>query len=496
LSNRENEESMLNVSVSTEPDNTVLVRWTWSEAGKRKPSGYLIKWNEKEQQLSQDISQFSIPVEDETALLVTLQTLGETVEEYETLIKLRCQDLDKQKEEALILILKRKAELLRDIARVKKDVDENQKEIAFFEDPIAFENERQATKQKELKKAIQKFNRSPKKGLQLLIDNKQISDSAKSTVHFLLNQKGLSKTAIGELLGEPDEYFITILDEFVAALNFTSMDLVEALRSFLSKFRLPGEAQKIDRIISSFANGYTKCNPSIFSNSDTCYVVGFSIILLNTTLHNPNVKSDQRQTEERFIKMNESIEGNTISREILSGYYRSIKAKPFELPEEDDQAFVNSLHNPDREGYLYKHSTGRVRGWKRRWVVLTEKTLYYFENPTDREPKGIIPLNNVQVRNIQDKNRNYCFEIFQNTEGSHIQTIKHVKTNNDGQVVDGNLGTKTNIIRFSAPSISERDEWVSSIKQSLGRDPLYDLIADKRRRATIRHQQNQEKNHS
>merc|ERR1712227_585776 len=161
---RENEESMLNVSVSTEPDNTVLVRWTWSEAGKRKPSGYLIKWNEKEQQLSQDISQFSIPVEDETALLVTLQTLGETVEEYETLIKLRCQDLDKQKEEALILILKRKAELLRDIARVKKDVDENQKEIAFFEDPIAFENERQATKQKELKKAIQKFNRSPKKG--------------------------------------------------------------------------------------------------------------------------------------------------------------------------------------------------------------------------------------------------------------------------------------------------------------------------------------------
>ena len=29
----------------------------------------------------------------------------------------------------------------------------------------------------------------------------------------------------------------------------------------------------------------------------------------------------------------------TISREILSGYYKSIKAKPFELPEEDDHAF-------------------------------------------------------------------------------------------------------------------------------------------------------------
>ena len=115
---------------------------------------------------------------------MTLQTLGETVEEYETLVKLRCPNLDKQKEEALILILKRKAELLRDISRVKKDVDENQKEIAFFEDPVAFENERQATKQKELKKTIQKFNRSPKKGLQLLLENKQIHDDTK--VRFCL----------------------------------------------------------------------------------------------------------------------------------------------------------------------------------------------------------------------------------------------------------------------------------------------------------------------
>ena len=61
--------------------------------------------------------------------------------------------------------------------------------------------------------------------------------------------------AIGDLLGEPDQRYISILDEFVDALNFTTLDLVEALRSFLSKFRLPGEAQKIDRIISSFATG-------------------------------------------------------------------------------------------------------------------------------------------------------------------------------------------------------------------------------------------------
>ena len=78
-----------------------------------------------------------------------------------------------------MLILKRKAELLRDIARVKKDVDENGREIAFFEDPVAFENERKATKEKEMKKAMQKFNRSPKKGLQQFIDSKQVHDDTK-----------------------------------------------------------------------------------------------------------------------------------------------------------------------------------------------------------------------------------------------------------------------------------------------------------------------------
>ena len=55
---------------------------------------------------------------------------------------------DKQKEEALILILKRKAELQKDIFRVKKDIQENLKEISFFEDPAQHEKNRQQAKRK------------------------------------------------------------------------------------------------------------------------------------------------------------------------------------------------------------------------------------------------------------------------------------------------------------------------------------------------------------
>ena len=66
--------------------------------------------------------------------------------------------------------------------------------------------------------------------------------------------------------------------------------LFQALRQFLWSFRLPGEAQKIDRMMESFAQRYCQLNPEIFTNSDTCYVLSFAVIMLNTSLHNPSVK--------------------------------------------------------------------------------------------------------------------------------------------------------------------------------------------------------------
>ena len=78
-----------------------------------------------------------------------------------------------------------------------------------------------------------------------------------------MEQKGLSKVAIGELLGEPAQKYLDILEAVVLAINFNNMDLVEALRNFLSKFRLPGEAQKIDRIIETFSKGYVLENTGL-----------------------------------------------------------------------------------------------------------------------------------------------------------------------------------------------------------------------------------------
>lgn len=51
-------------------------------------------------------------------------------------------------------------------------------------------------------------------------------------------------------------------------------------------------------------------------SADTCYVLSFSIIMLNTSLHNPNVRD--KPTVERFISMNRGInEGGDLPEELL-----------------------------------------------------------------------------------------------------------------------------------------------------------------------------------
>jgi len=54
---------------------------------------------------------------------------------------------------------------------------------------------------------------------------------------------------------------------------------------------------------------------------DTCYVLSFAIIMLNTSLHNPSVKD--KPTVDRFIAMNRGInEGGDLPRELLEVFTR------------------------------------------------------------------------------------------------------------------------------------------------------------------------------
>ena len=77
---------------------------------------------------------------------------------------------------------------------------------------------------------------------------------------------------------------------YVDAMDFSGQTLDEAIRKFLEGFRLPGESQKIDRLMEKFAERYCGQNPGAYKSADTAYVLSFSVIMLNTDAHNPQVK--------------------------------------------------------------------------------------------------------------------------------------------------------------------------------------------------------------
>ena len=61
-------------------------------------------------------------------------------------------------------------------------------------------------------------------------------------------------------IAQRDEENIAIMHAFVDLMDFSNLAFVDALRMFLQSFRLPGEAQKIDRFMLKFAERYIAGN--------------------------------------------------------------------------------------------------------------------------------------------------------------------------------------------------------------------------------------------
>ncbi|CAJ2633475.1 unnamed protein product [Trifolium pratense] len=175
----------------------------------------------------------------------------------------------------------------------------------------------------ELQKGISLFNRKPSKGIDFLISNKKIGSSPEEVALFLKNTVGLDEAKIGDYLGEREDFSLKVMHAYVDSFNFKGMDFGEAIRFFLQGFRLPGEAQKIDRIMEKFAERFCKCNPSSFSSADTAYVLAYSVIMLNTDAHNNMVKD--KMTKADFIRNNRGIDdGKDLPEEYLGALYDKI----------------------------------------------------------------------------------------------------------------------------------------------------------------------------
>ena len=104
-----------------------------------------------------------------------------------------------------------------------------------------------------------------------------------------------------------------------------------ALRHFLTGFRLPGEAQKIDRLMEKFAERYYLLNSEVFASADMAFILAFSTTL-QTNLHNPAIKEDKWMTKEQFIKQNKGITSDgELPDDFLAEIYDCIAAEEISM---------------------------------------------------------------------------------------------------------------------------------------------------------------------
>ncbi|CAM9578906.1 unnamed protein product, partial [Hapterophycus canaliculatus] len=178
-------------------------------------------------------------------------------------------------------------------------------------------------------------------GITYLVEKGMLVYEPRAVATFLLeNCDKLDKTQIGEYLGKEiqykDGFCVQVLHEYVDMMDFKGMRFDDAIRHYLSGFRLPGEAQKIDRMMEKFSERYCLQNPTVFPSADTAFILAFSIIMLNTDLHNPAIKEERKMTREGFAANNRGIAaGGNLEESFLNEIFDHIRANPISLKEDD-----------------------------------------------------------------------------------------------------------------------------------------------------------------
>ncbi|CAD2214966.1 hypothetical protein AGDE_12679 [Angomonas deanei] len=138
------------------------------------------------------------------------------------------------------------------------------------------------------------------------------------------------------------------LQGFMHQFDFAGKSLLDSTREMVYSLCLPGEAQKIDRVMECFANhwyaqnsgGGQVLNP--FRGSSGCFILAFAMIMLNTDQHSPSVKN--RMTFREFVNMNRGIDdGESLPEDYLRVAYDDIKGHEIIMAEMMFKGFENNI---------------------------------------------------------------------------------------------------------------------------------------------------------
>lgn len=182
------------------------------------------------------------------------------------------------------------------------------------------------------------------KALKALAREGMVKQSAKASAEALhVYRVQLGEEGVGDYLGETgvtesDKTFHEDLRvAYTRLLPFNETSFEECLRTFLTRggFRLPGEGQKIGAILSGFAKWYLEEYPGSFPTEDVAFMLAYSMVMLNTSLHNKCAKSC-RFDKQSFYKMLCNIPDHNFTRNFSDEIFDSIQTREIKLPTATD----------------------------------------------------------------------------------------------------------------------------------------------------------------
>ncbi|XP_051777384.1 IQ motif and SEC7 domain-containing protein 1 isoform X1 [Erpetoichthys calabaricus] len=327
------------------------------------------------------------------------------------------------------------------------------------------------------------FNKKPEKGVQYLIERGFVPDTPVGVAHFLLQRKGLSRQMIGEFLGNRQKQFNRdVLDCVVDEMDFSGMELDEALRKFQAHIRVQGEAQKVERLIEAFSQRYCICNPGVvrqFRNPDTIFILAFAIILLNTDMYSPNVKPERKMKIEDFVKNLRGVDdGEDIPREMLIGIYERIRKRELKTNEDhvsQVQKVEKLIVGKKPIGSLH-HGLGCVLSLPHRRLVCYCRL---FEVPDPNKPqklglhqREIFLFNDLLVvTKIFQKKKNsvtYSFRQSFSLYGMQVLLFENQYYPNGIRLTSAVPGADIKVlINFNAPNPQDRKKFTDDLRESI-----------------------------
>ncbi|XP_072277127.1 IQ motif and SEC7 domain-containing protein 1 isoform X11 [Pyxicephalus adspersus] len=327
------------------------------------------------------------------------------------------------------------------------------------------------------------FNKKPEKGVQYLIERGFVPDTPVGVAHFLLQRKGLSRQMIGEFLGNRQKQFNRdVLDCVVDEMDFSAMELDEALRKFQAHIRVQGEAQKVERLIEAFSQRYCICNPGVvrqFRNPDTILILAFAIILLNTDMYSPNVNPERKMKLEDFVKNLRGVDdGEDIPREMLIGIYERIRKRELKTNEDhvsQVQKVEKLIVGKKPIGSLH-HGLGCVLSLPHRRLVCYCRL---FEVPDPNKPqklglhqREIFLFNDLLVvTKIFQKKKNsvtYSFRQSFSLYGMQVILFENQYYPNGIRLTSAIPGADIKVlINFNAPNPQDRKKFTDDLRESI-----------------------------